>query len=70
MVAVPGYAVGTVIGRSGAQMKRLRLEHPGVFISVKHMDREETFIGPRSHQMDVYISGPHSLAMRRTRSSI
>ena len=55
-ILVPGYAIGTIIGQKGVQLKQLR-EHQGVHISLKNLDKEETFAGQRSHQMELHISG-------------
>eukprot|EP00435_Cladocopium_sp_Y103_P036949 s1117_g9.t1 len=69
-VVVPGYAIGTVIGQNGAQLDQLRSEHPGVSISLRHMDKEETFAGQRSHHMELSISGLDPQAVDHVKSRV
>ena len=67
---VPGYAIGTVIGQNGAQLDQLRSEHPGVSISLTHIDKEETFAGQWSHQMELSISGLDPQAIDHVKSRV
>ena len=69
-VVVPGYAIGTVIGQNGAQLDQLRSEHPGVSISLTHIDKEETFAGQWSHQMELSISGLDPQAIDHVKSRV
>ncbi len=56
-IAVPGYAIGPVIGQNGARLHKLRGDNPNVRIAVEKSNIEETFAGPRAHQMHVIIGG-------------
>ena len=56
-VSVAGYAIGTVLGQNRAQLKSVRSSYPSLHISETKKDKEETFVGPRAHEMELVIRG-------------
>ncbi|CAE7210119.1 unnamed protein product [Symbiodinium sp. CCMP2456] len=61
-ISVAGYAIGTVLGQNRAQLKEVRSSYPGLHISETKKDKEETFVGPRAHEMELVIRG-HDVEM-------
>ena len=67
---VSGYAIGAVIGQNGARLHKLRGDNPNVRIAAKKLNIEETFAGPRAHQMHVIIEGSDPRAVHDVKCKV